>query len=94
MADACNGDGRYFLRGQSNKNYVLTHGVSGVDWRFYKHPLPASVYDVYLKYGRRVFSDLSPNSQILRLALLTDKYFGFKRISHGSKSFYLRGALI
>lgn len=35
---------------QSNKNYVLTHGVSGVDWRFYKHPLPDSVYDVYMKY--------------------------------------------
>ncbi len=35
---------------QSNKNYILTHGVSGVDWRFYKHPLPDSVYDVYMKY--------------------------------------------
>jgi len=35
---------------QSNKNYVLTHGVSGVDWRSYKHPLPASVYDIYMKY--------------------------------------------
>jgi integrase len=35
---------------QSNKNYILTHGVSGVDWRFYKHPLPASVYDVYMKH--------------------------------------------
>lgn len=23
---------------QSNKNYILTHGVSGVDWRYYKHP--------------------------------------------------------
>ena len=31
---------------QSNRAYVLTHGVSGVDWRFYKHPLPDSVYDV------------------------------------------------
>ena len=31
---------------QSNKNYILTHGVSGVDWRFYKHPLPENVYDV------------------------------------------------
>jgi len=28
---------------QSNKNYILTHGVSGVDWRYYKHPLPDSV---------------------------------------------------
>jgi len=35
---------------QSNKNYIMTHGVSGVDWRFYKHPLPDSVYDVYMKY--------------------------------------------
>ncbi len=35
---------------QSNKNYIMTHGVSGVDWLFYKHPLPASVYDVYMKY--------------------------------------------
>jgi integrase len=35
---------------QSNKNYILTHGVSGVDWRFYKHPLPEHVYDVYVKH--------------------------------------------
>ncbi|HYC20613.1 MAG TPA: hypothetical protein VEF35_08385 [Candidatus Bathyarchaeia archaeon] len=35
---------------QSNKNYILTNGVSGVGWRFYKHPLPATVYDIYMKY--------------------------------------------
>jgi hypothetical protein len=35
---------------QSNRAYILTHGVSGVDWRFYKHPLPDSVYDIYMKY--------------------------------------------
>jgi hypothetical protein len=34
----------------SNRAYVLTHGVSGVDWSFYKHPLPDSVYDIYVKY--------------------------------------------
>jgi integrase len=39
---------------QSNKNYILTHGVSGVDWRFYKHPLPDSVYDIYMKYWKAV----------------------------------------
>jgi integrase len=39
---------------QSNKNYVMTHGVSGVDWRFYKHPLPEQVYDVYSKYWAEV----------------------------------------
>jgi integrase len=35
---------------QSNRAYVLTHGVSGVDWRFYKSPLPEHVNDVYLQY--------------------------------------------
>ena len=39
---------------QSNKNCILTHGVSGVDWRFYKHPLPEHVYDVYLQYWKDV----------------------------------------
>ncbi|MFZ0924910.1 MAG: hypothetical protein WCE82_06420 [Halobacteriota archaeon] len=34
----------------SNRAYILTHGVSGVDWRFYKHPLPDSVYAVYMEY--------------------------------------------
>jgi hypothetical protein len=37
---------------QSNKNYILTHGVSGVDWRFYKHPLPENVFDVYMQYWK------------------------------------------
>jgi len=35
---------------QSNRAYILTHGVSGVDWAHYKHPLPEHVYDVYMKY--------------------------------------------
>jgi hypothetical protein len=34
----------------SNRAYILTHGVSGVEWRHYKHPLPDSVYDVYMTY--------------------------------------------
>jgi hypothetical protein len=38
----------------SNKNYILTHGVSGVDWRFYKSPRPAPVFDIYMKYWRDV----------------------------------------
>jgi len=28
----------------------MTHGVSGIDWKHYKHPLPVNVYDVYLKF--------------------------------------------
>ena len=27
-----------------------THGVSGVDWTHYKHPLPEHVFDVYMEY--------------------------------------------
>jgi integrase len=34
----------------SNRAYILTHGVSGVDWKHYKHPLPENVYDVYIQY--------------------------------------------
>ncbi len=26
----------------------MTHGVSGVDWKHYKHPLPEHVYDVHM----------------------------------------------
>jgi len=42
----------------SNRAYILTHGVSGVDWRHYKHPLPESVYDVYMKYWKNVSLDI------------------------------------
>ncbi|MGZ4852369.1 MAG: hypothetical protein ACXV3D_04170 [Halobacteriota archaeon] len=38
----------------SNRAYVLTHGVSGVDWTHYKHPLPGQVYDAYMRYWRGV----------------------------------------
>jgi hypothetical protein len=35
---------------QSNKSYILTHGVSGVDWRFCSSPRPTPVFDIYMKY--------------------------------------------
>jgi hypothetical protein len=54
VTDACHGDGRYFLRDRSNKNYVLSHGVSGVHWRFYKSPRPGPVFDIYMKYWGNV----------------------------------------
>lgn len=34
----------------SNRAYIMTHGVSGVDWKHYKHPLPENVYKIYLQY--------------------------------------------
>ena len=39
---------------QSNRSYIMTHGVSGIDWKHYKHPLPENVYDVYMKYWKSV----------------------------------------
>ena len=35
---------------QSNRAYIMTHGVGGVDWKHYKHPLAENVYNVYMKY--------------------------------------------
>ena len=31
---------------ESNRAYILTHGVSGVEWAHYRHPLPKYVYNV------------------------------------------------
>ncbi len=39
---------------ESNRAYILTHGVSGVQWTHYKHPLPEYVYDIYMKYWKGV----------------------------------------
>jgi integrase len=39
---------------QSNRAYILTHGVSGVEWSHYRHPLPEYVYDIYMKYWKDV----------------------------------------
>ena len=38
----------------TNRKYVLAHGMTGVDWEHYKHPLPDDVYDTYLRYWRDV----------------------------------------
>jgi hypothetical protein len=50
----CEQQGDILQWDQSNKNYILRFGVSGVDWRFCKQPLPASVYDIYMKYWGNV----------------------------------------
>ena len=39
---------------QSNRAYILTHGVSGVSWSHYRSPLPENVYKVYIQYWRDV----------------------------------------
>jgi predicted alpha/beta-fold hydrolase len=38
----------------TNRKYVLAHGMTGVDWEHYKHPLPEHVYDVYIKSWKKV----------------------------------------
>ena len=42
------------LKCQSNRAYIITHSVSKIDWKHYKHPLPASVYDVYMRNWKDV----------------------------------------
>lgn len=46
---------------QSNRAYVLKHGVSGVEWTHYKRPLPEHVYDVYMRYWSGVSLHSSQN---------------------------------
>jgi integrase len=38
----------------TNRKYVLAHGMTGVDWEHYKHPLPEDVYYTYMRYWRDV----------------------------------------
>lgn len=38
----------------TNRKYILAHGMTGVDWEHYKHPLPEDVYDTYLRSWRDV----------------------------------------
>jgi hypothetical protein len=42
--------GDIIQRDQSNRAYIMTHGVSGIDWKHYKHPLPEHVYEAYMQY--------------------------------------------
>ncbi|MGZ4936573.1 MAG: hypothetical protein ACXV4C_08505 [Halobacteriota archaeon] len=35
----------------------MTHGVSGIDWKHYKHPLAEHVYDVYMRDWKDVSLD-------------------------------------
>jgi len=44
---------------QSNRAYILTHGVSGVEWEHYRSPLPEYVYEVYMQYWKDVELSIS-----------------------------------
>jgi hypothetical protein len=35
---------------ESNRAYVLTHGVRGIEWSNYRHPLLEHIFDVYVQY--------------------------------------------
>jgi hypothetical protein len=65
--EVCEQQGDILQWDQLKKDYMLTHGVSGGDWRFYELPLPNSVYDVYLKYWAGVSLRLEFHHQILSL---------------------------
>jgi hypothetical protein len=32
----------------------MTHEVSGIDWKHYKHPFPEHVHDIYMHYWNEV----------------------------------------
>jgi hypothetical protein len=36
----------------TNRKYILAHGMTGVDWDHYKHPLLEDVYDKYMQYWK------------------------------------------
>jgi hypothetical protein len=40
---------------RSNRAYIITRGVSGIDWKHYKHPRLKNVYEVYMKCWVTVF---------------------------------------
>lgn len=40
----------------TNRKYILAHGMTGVDWEHYGHPLPEDVYDTYMRYWQSVDS--------------------------------------
>ncbi|MGZ4925221.1 MAG: hypothetical protein ACXV4B_02070 [Halobacteriota archaeon] len=40
--------------GSVKPTYIMTHGVSGIDWKHYKHPLPEHVCNVYMQYWANV----------------------------------------
>jgi hypothetical protein len=50
----CEQQGDILRWNESNRVYVLTHGVSSVFWRHYRNPLPETVYQVYMKSWRDV----------------------------------------
>ncbi len=39
---------------ESNRAYILTHGVRGISWSNYRHPLPENVYSTYMKSWKNV----------------------------------------
>lgn len=39
---------------ESNRACILTHGVRGIEWSNYRHPLPEHVYDVYMRHWNDV----------------------------------------
>ena len=43
---------------ESNRAYILTHCVRGIEWSGYRHPLPQHVYDIYMGcWGDMRFDD-------------------------------------
>ncbi|MGZ7171959.1 MAG: hypothetical protein ACXVI1_12255 [Halobacteriota archaeon] len=52
----------------SNRAYVITHGASGVERAHYRHPLPESVYSIYVKSSKDATAQMTKTA-IQRSAL-------------------------
>jgi hypothetical protein len=50
----CEQYGDFLCWNESNRAYIMTHGVSGIQWAHYKRPLPEHVYDTYMQHWRDV----------------------------------------
>jgi CRP-like cAMP-binding protein len=46
----CEQHGDILCWNESNRAYILTHGVGGIQWAHYKRPLPEHVYDIYIQH--------------------------------------------
>jgi len=42
------------IKDHLNRAYIMSHRLSGIDWKHYKHPLPENVYSAYMRYWGNV----------------------------------------
>jgi hypothetical protein len=75
---------------QSNRAYNMTHGVSGIDWEHYKHPLPEHVRELIIMYDALKYTEESLKNDIANKELTwSERDVRFKR-DYGNLKIQLR----